>query len=236
MAGSDTTETSSSSTAPASKAVRGTIDKLATGIGNAYSPGASLFRAPGATTTAGQAGSLAAASNPLFSQSINDAIGSFGNVAAGNAYGTNDPGYAALRDKVANDTLTGINKSFNTSGLFGSDSNMRAAGEGLGNALAGLDYGNYQSDIQRQQQAASALPGLFSAAQLPSSIQQSVGASQDAANAAQANGPTDFLAKLSAIASGNAAAGGTTQTNTQPGTPLWQTLLGGGIGLAGLLG
>ena len=214
-----------------------TISKLATGISNEYSPGKTLYQAPGANTTAGQSASLAAAGNPLYSGAVNGALASFGNVAAGNAYGTNDPGYAALRAKVADDTLTGINKSFNSSGLFGSDSNMRAAGEGLGSALAGLDYSNFQNDQQRQLQAAGLLPSLFSAGQLPSSVQQSVGAAQDAAAAAQANGPTDYLAKLAGIINGTAGAAGTssTSTNTQPGAPLWQVGLGGALGLASFL-
>jgi hypothetical protein len=230
-----TTQTSTSSTAPANPDVNNTISKLAKGIGDQVVPGASLFTPPGSNTTGGQSASLTAANNPIYSQGVNGALGDFADVAAGNRFGMNDPGYAALRSKLSNDVLTQTNQSFNNSGLFGSDSNQRAASEGLGNALAGLDYGNYQQDIARQQQAAGMLPGLFSAAQLPSSVQQSVGASQDAASAAQAAGPTDFLAKLSAIAAGNAQAGGQTQTNTSPGTPLWQTLLGGAIGGAGLL-
>lgn len=230
-----TTNTSTSSTSPTNAAADATLTKLATGLGNEYSPGKSLYTAPGATTLGGQSASLAAAGNPLYSAGINSAIGDFGDIAAGNRFGTNDPGFAALRSKLSNDVLTQTNQSFNNSGLFGSDSNQRAAGEGLGNALAGLDYGNYQQDIQRQQQAAGMLPGLFSAAQLPSSVQQSVGASQDAASAAQAAGPTDLLAKLTAIAAGTAGAGGQTTTNVSPGTPLWQTLLGGAIGGAGLL-
>lgn len=232
----DTTQQSTSSTAPASKAVRGTIDKLATGIGNAYSPGASLYTAPGSTTTGGQAASLAAANNPLYSGAVNSAIGSFGDIAAGNQFGTNDPGYAALRSKLSNDVLTSTNQSFNNSGLFGSDSNQKAAASGLADSLGALDYNNFQNDQQRQAQAAGLLPGLFSAAQLPSSVQQSVGASQDAATAAEKAGPTDFLAKLTAIANGNAAAGGTNTTQTSPGTNPLLALLGLGIGGAGLLG
>ncbi len=214
-----------------------TISKLATGISNEYSPGKSLYQAPGANTVASQNAALSAASNPLYSSAVNGALSSFGNVAAGNAYGTNDPGFAALRSKVANDTLTGINSSFNNSGLFGSDSNMRAAGEGLGNALAGLDYSNFQNDQQRQLQAAGLLPSLFSAGQLPSSVQSQVGAAQDAASSAQANGATDYLAKLAGIINGTAGAAGTssTSTNTQPGTPLWQIGLGGALGLASFL-
>jgi hypothetical protein len=229
------TQTSTSSTAPANPDAQALISKLSKGLAGEYTPGQSLWQAPGANTTGGQSAALSAASNPFYASAINDATKSFGNIAAGNAYGTNDPGYAALRDKVASDTLTGINKSFNSSGLFGSDSNLRAAGEGLGSALAGLDYSNFQNDQQRQAQAAGLLPNLFAAGQLPSGVQQQVGAAQDASAAGQASGKLDYLSRLIASAQGAAGAGGTTTTNTQPGTPLWQTLLGGGIGLAGLL-
>jgi hypothetical protein len=230
-----TTQTSQSTSAPTNPDVQATVSALAKGINSEYAPGKSLYTAPGSTTTGGQSASLAAAGNPLYASSVDSAIKSFGNTAAGNDFGTNDPGYATLRQNAINDALQSTNSAFNNSGLFGSDSNQRAAGTGVTNAIAGLDYANYQNDIQRQQQAASLLPSLFQSAQLPSSVQQSVGASQDAATQAQANGPTDFLAKLTAIANGNAGAGGTTTTQTQPGTPLWQALLGGGIGLASLL-
>lgn len=236
MADSGGTNTSTSSTAPANKDVNATISTLAKGIGAQYSPGKSLYTPPGATTTAGQSASLDAANNPLYAAGVNGAIGDYADIAAGNRYGTNDPGYAALRSKLSNDVLTQTNQSFNNSGLFGSDSNQRSAAEGLGNALGGLDYSNFQNDQQRQAQAAGLLPGLFSAGQLPSSVQQSVGASQDAASSAQANGPTDFLAKLTAIANGNAGAAGSTTTNTSPGTNPLLALLGLGIGGAGLLG
>lgn len=237
MGGTTNTTTNTSTSGLNNADLNNTISALAKGISSEYSPGKSLYQAPGTNTVAGQNAALSAASNPIYSSSLNGALSSFGNVAAGNAFGTDDPGYAALRSKVANDTLTGINSSFNNSGLFGSDSNQRAAAEGLGNALAGLDYTNYQNDIQRQQQAASLLPSLFAAGQLPSSVQQSVGAAQDADALAQANGPTDYLAKLAGIINGTAGAAGTTTTARQstPGTPLWQSLLGAGIGITGLL-
>lgn len=231
-----TTQTSTSSTAPSNPDVTATTSTLAKGLGALATPGATTYTAPGSTTTGGQAASLAAANNPLYSNAVNGAIGSFGNIAAGNQFGTNDPGYAALRNKLSNDVLTSTNQSFNNSGLFGSDSNQKAAASGLADSLGALDYSNFQNDQQRQAQAAGLLPGLFSAAQLPSSVQQSVGASQDAAANAQQNGQLDFLSRLTSAAAGNAASAGTTTTNTQPGTPLWQSLLGGGIGLAGLLG
>src|SRR5690606_25084299 len=135
-----------------------------------------------------------------------------------------DPGYAALRDKLQNDVMTSTNTAFNSSGMFGSDSNQKAAASGLAEALGGLDYKQYGDSLARQSEAALMLPQLFSAMQMPASVQQSVGASQDAAAAAEAAGPTDYLGKLTSILNGAAGAGPQTTTTSQPGTPLWQTL------------
>ncbi len=79
------------------------------------------------------------------------------NVATGGAFGTNDPGFAALRSKAGDDALRTVNAAFNSNGRFGGDSNIKTAGEGVGNALAGLDYQNFQNDIARQQQALNAI-------------------------------------------------------------------------------
>lgn len=235
MSGSTTTNQQTTSSDPSNPDVKATTSKLAQGIASEYTQGKSLYQAPSANTTGGWASSLAAANNPVFSNSVNGALSSFGNVAAGNAFGTNDPGYAALRAKLSNDVLTQTNSAFNNSGLFGSDSNQKAAASGLADSLGALDYQNYQSDIQRQQQAAGMLPGLFSAAQLPSSVQSGVGASQDANAAAQANGPTDYLAKLTSLSAGNAAGSGTTQTSSTQ-VPWWQAILGAGATAAGTAG
>ena len=63
-----------------------------------------------------------------------------GNAAAGNDYGTNDPGYANLRAKAGDDALKAVNGAFNNSGRFGGGSNAFAAGQGVTNALSGMDY------------------------------------------------------------------------------------------------
>ena len=89
---------------------------------------------------------------------------------------------------------------------------------------------NYQNDIARQERAAATLPQLFAAGQLPASIMQSVGSAQDQAAQAQANGPTDYLAKLSSIVNGTAGAAGTTSSNQ---VPLWAALLGAGTSILG---
>jgi hypothetical protein len=212
--------------------VNATISKLAKGIGAEYSPGKSLFQAPGATTQQGWQSSLTAAGNPDYASGLSSALSSYGRTASGAELGQNDPGYATLRAKLSNDVLQQTNSSFNNSGLFGSDSNQRAAASGLTDSLGALDYKQYSDSRDRQNNAALMLPQLFQAAQLPGSIQASVGASQDAAAQGAANGPTDYLAKLSSIANGNAANAGTT---TSKEIPWWSAILAGATGLAGVL-
>lgn len=220
------TTTTSGSNSPA---VTATINKLATGIGDAYHPGGSSYIAPSSTTTGGWNASLNAANNPAFNGGIAGALTSYGNRAAGNELGQNDPGYAALRAKIGQDTLTDVNSMFTGSGRFGSGSHVGAASEGLANALAGLDYKQYGDSLARQSEAANMLPQLFAANQLPSSIQQSVGASMDADKAAQESGVWDYLNRAVGTVSGAAGAAGTKSTTTTPTTPLWQTLLGLGV-------
>lgn len=229
--GSSTNKTTTTS-GSASPAVTATVNKLATGIGNAYKPGGSSYVAPSSTTTGGWANSLAAANNPAFSNGIGGALTSYGSRAAGNELGQNDPGYAALRAKLQNDVTTGVNGSFNNSGLFGSDSNVKSLTSGLTDSLGALDYKQYSDSLARQSEAANLLPSLFAANQLPSSIQQSVGSSMDANNRAQESGVWDYLNRATGTLSGAAGAAGTNTTTSTPTPPLWQTLLG--IGLSAL--
>jgi hypothetical protein len=219
--------TGSTKSKSSSAAVNKAVDKLAGGVSAAYSPGKSLYVNPSANTTGGWAASLQAANNPDYAGGLAGAIGSYGNRAGGNEIGVNAPGYAALRNKLQSDVTSGVNSSFNNSGLFGSDSNVRGLTEGLTSSLGGLDYQQYNDSLSRQAEAANILPTLFQGAQLPAGIQQSIGAAQDADAAAKAAGPTDYLAKLTSILSGTAASAGTT-TNSQ--TPLWKALLGIGAG------
>jgi hypothetical protein len=79
----------------------------------------------------------------------------------GSAYEQNAPGYQQLRNKLRDDTATGIYNDFNNSGMFGSDQNLKSAGEGIGNALAGLDYGNYQNNVNNQYRSLDSQRGIF---------------------------------------------------------------------------
>jgi hypothetical protein len=222
--------TGSSQSKSSSAAVNKAVDTLAGGVSAAYSPGKSLYQAPSAATTGGWQASLNAANDPAYSGGLDGAMTSYGNRAAGNEIGVNAPGYAAIRNKLQSDVTSGVNSSFNNSGLFGSDSNVRGLTEGLTSSLGGLDYQQYNDSLSRQAEAANILPTLFQGAQLPAGIQQSVGAAQDMDAAAKAAGPTDYLGKLTSILAGNAASAGTT-TNSQ--TPLWKLILGAGATAAG---
>lgn len=223
------TNTSSSSTGSSSPAVRATVDKLATGLGNLYTPGGSSYVAPSGVTTGGWSGALDAAGNQDFSSGIAGALTSYGNRAAGNELGLNDPLYAAQRARLTDDVMKTTNQAYNASGLFGADSNQGAAGRGLAEALGGLDLAQRSESYGRQAEAATMLPQLFSANLLPSSIQQSVGASMDADASAQEAGKWDYLNRAVGAASGTAGAAGTTTTTKTPTAPLWQTLLGLGL-------
>lgn len=228
--GSSTNKTTTTS-GSASPAVTATVNKLATGIGNAYQPGGSSYVAPSSTTTSGWQNSLNAANNSGFNNGIAGALTSYGNRASGGELGQNDPGYLAMRNKLQNDVTTGVNSSFNNSGLFGSDSNVKSLTSGLTDSLGALDYKQYSDSLARQSEAANLLPSLFAAGQLPSSIQQSVGASMDADKKAQEGGVWDYLNRATGTLSGAAGAAGTNTTTTTPTTPLWQSLLGLGVGL-----
>ena len=226
--GSSTNKTTTTS-GSASPQVTSTVNKLAKGIGDAYTPGGSSYVAPSSTTTGGWANSLSAAGNQDFSGGIAGALSSYGNRASGGELGQNDPGYLALRNKLQNDVTTGVNGSFNNSGLFGSDSNVKSLTSGLTDSLGALDYKQYSDSLSRQSEAANMLPQLFAAGQLPSSIQQSVGASMDADKKAQEGGVWDYLNRATGTLSGAAGAAGTNTTTSTPTAPLWQQLLGVGL-------
>jgi hypothetical protein len=226
--GSSTNKTTTTS-GSASPQVTATVNKLAKGISDAYHPGASSYVAPSSTTTGGWQNSLNAANNPNFASGIAGALSSFGNRAAGNELGQNDPGYAALRAKLTDDTLSNVNSIFTGSGRFGSGSHVNSAASGLADSLAGLDYKQYGDSLARQSEAANMLPQLFAAGQLPSSIQQSVGASMDADKKAQEAGVWDYLNRATGTVTGAAGAAGTSTTTSTPTAPLWQQLLGVGL-------
>lgn len=238
------TETTTQTSAPANPAVEATTTKLLTNLQGQIDRGSSVYGQtlnPGAgqTTQNAWASSLSAASNPAYSAGVSGATSDFADIAAGNRFGTNDPGYAAMRAKVADDVGTASNALFTTSGRFGSGSHANDFSEGMTNALSGMDYQNFQNDQQRQMQAAGMLPGLYSAGMAPSAAMGAIGAEQDANALTMRQGEADLfnrqnnrgmndLSWASSVLAGTAPSGGTTQTTTQPATPWWQSMLGAG--------
>lgn len=245
MGGGGTQKTTSSTTSN-SPAVSALTDKLANGVSGLVTQGSQVYNQPlytglSGTTTAGVNALAAAGNNPAYSQNLANTMNEFGAIASGQRFGQDAPGYANLRQGVIDDTLSATNSAFNASGRFAGGANVNAANRGVGQAVSALDYQNYQNDINRQQQAASALPGLYSASLAPAQTQLAAGSILDSdalarrqADAqlfdAQQNRSWNDYARASSILNGTAQAAGSTTTNTQP-KPNWlQGLLGVGLG------
>src|SRR5690348_16387482 len=72
------------------------------------------------------------------------------NLATHNPYDPNSDAYKTLRQGIIDDTMSSIGSQFTNSGRFGGGSYVDAASQGLGQALAGLDYGNMQNNVENQ--------------------------------------------------------------------------------------
>lgn len=227
-------DTQTTSTGVNNAALNGTITKISKGLGDLYTPGSSSYVPPSSTTTGAWNSSLTAAGNPSYAGGIAGALSAYGNRAAGGELGLEAPGYRAIRDNLQSDITSGVNSSFNNSGLFGSDSNQRGLAQGLASGLGALDMQQYNNSLDRQAEAATLLPQLFAGAQAPSSIAASVGASKDADASAQANGKIDYISRILGAINGASGAAGTSTTTTTQQDP-FRLLLGGGLGLASLL-
>lgn len=241
LSGGDTQQTTST-TQSASPVVTATTDKLLNGLQGQVDKGTAVFGQslyPGiSSTTQGGVNDLTNVSNnPSYTGALNGAIDEFGQIAQGNRFGMNDPGYATLRANAADDALKTTNNAFNASGRFGGGSNVVDANEGVTNAIAGLDYQNYQSDVARQQQALAALPQAYQGLMMPAQAKLQAGSILDANALATRQGDADLYdrvnnngwntyAKASSILAGTAGSAGQTTTNTSPATPWYQGLLG----------
>lgn len=186
------------------------------------------FAEPTYATTTGLNDLAKTRLNPSFVSGAQGAVDSFGDIAAGKRFGMNDPGYATLRQKVADDVTTQTNSAFNNSGLFGSDDNKSALAEGLGNALAGLDYGNFQNDQQRQMAAVPLLGQSFGLTQAPAQTLLGVGSAFDTINQNRIDAPFNRLVQGLGAFNGSSQSPGMSEP-----VPLWQQLLGYVAGNAG---
>ena len=223
------TDTTTSTTGSASKAVNSTVDKLATGLGDLYKPGSSSYVAPGANTTGSWQSMLQSGNQPAFTGGLAGALQSYGGRASGASSGMNDPGYQTMRASLQNDVTKGVQTAFNDSGMFGSDQNIQTLGKGLGEALGSLDYQQYRNGLSDQAQATQMLPSIYQSLLMPSQVQGQVGAAQDADAAAKANGQIDQIGRLASVLNGTSGSAGQTTTNSTPNN-LFMQLLGLGLG------
>jgi hypothetical protein len=189
---------------------------------------------------------------PGMNQSIgyaDDAAKDYASMA--DAFGTpgGEPGYQTLRNKLSDDVTTQNLSAFNNSGMFGSDDNRSSLAEGLGNALGGLDYQNYQQGIQNRmgalqgqlgasgqgfgqrqqgivntQTASSMLPSLYAGTLMPSQTLMDIG------NLQQQNQNKDYN-RFQELLSAFTGSSGNPGMEEQP--DWWQVLLGGAGSLAG---
>jgi hypothetical protein len=81
--------------------------------------------------------------------------------ALGTAYDPKSAAYKTLRQGVVDDTLSNLGSQFTSSGRFGGGSYIDTASEGLGDALAGLDYNNMQNNINNQYRSLDSQRGIF---------------------------------------------------------------------------
>jgi hypothetical protein len=155
-------------------------------------------------------------------------VGGLGSKYAGlgTAYDPNSSAYKQLRQGVVDDTLSNLGSQFTASGRFGGGSYVDTASEGLGDALAGLDYNNMQNNINNQYRSLDSQRGIFG--DQFGMGQQGVG-NQFGALAGQAGTANSIFGNQTAALGGQGATAG-----QQFG--MGQTALGNQQGAIGLLG
>jgi len=231
------TETTTQSSAPSNPAMQAAATTIGNQLNTQLSAGVKPYTGSLAPALSGQtqAGIAGLGNNPndaTFASGVSTALGQQADIAGGNI--AND----AVRQRVADDAGVAANATFANSGRFGGGTHRQGLGEGITNALAAHDYG-------RQQQAISNMGTLYEQSMMPAGAQLQAGQIQDANNLMQAqdaarlfdesaNAGWNTLQRGASIFSGTAPASGTTQTQTAPATPWWQTALGAGATGAGI--
>lgn len=79
----------------------------------------------------------------------------------GQAYDPNSSAYQTLRRGISDSVLADVASLGASNGRYGSDSFNKGAAEGLGNALAGLDYSNMQNNVNNQYRSLDSQRGIF---------------------------------------------------------------------------
>lgn len=170
--------------------------------------------APSVGTTSGIASLLQGANPAGYSDAVNGAISSFGDIASGKNIGVEAPGYRAVRDNLRSDIMGDVNASIGGSGRYGSNIHTDTLTDSLASNLGALDMQQYNAGQDRQVQAAGLLPQLQQAATLPGLTQLMAGGAQDSINNA------DFNRFLQLLQANNASSETPGMKNE---TPWWQS-------------
>jgi len=237
------------------KAVNDTTTTLATKLGDlannappAY--GQSLYAGSSPTTQNAWAQGTNVANNVIgnggFSSGQQSAMSGLSGLTG--AFDQNAPGYQAMRQNALNDAVQGVTAGQMGSGMLGSRSYIQDATKAGVNAIAPIDYQNYQNNINNQkdiygQQFQMGQQGLGNQSAALAQL-GAIGSSQDADMAAQRQGAYDLYMRqtqaplqwyqgIASAANGNAA-----QSQQQQATsvPWWQAALGGAATIAGTAG
>lgn len=85
--------------------------------------------------------------------------GAYGGLA--NAYDQNAPGYDRMRQQLLDDAVKNVGSGFTASGRFGGGSYINDATEASLNAIAPLDYQNYQNNVNNQYRSLDSQKGIY---------------------------------------------------------------------------
>lgn len=77
------------------------------------------------------------------------------------AYDQNAPGYERMRQQLLDDAVTNVGAGFTQSGRFGGGSYINDATEASLNAIAPLDYQNYQNNVNNQYRSLDSQKGIY---------------------------------------------------------------------------
>lgn len=262
-------ETSKSTTAPANPDVNPAVSKLMTGLQGQLGQGVAVYNKslyPGVsdTTRSGWSQGTNAANSLIGSGGFNgqqsSAMGNLGGLNSGyadlaGAYDQDAPGYSTLRSNLMDDAVKNVGAGFVNSGRFGGSSYVDTATKSAVDAVAPLDYTNFQNGINNRYRSLDSRAGLqqslFSMGQQGLLNQQgalgtlgAIGSAQDADMLAARQGDNDLfrrtndagwdaLSRGSSILSPTAAAGG---SNTSTSVPWWAFGAGLGATAAGVFG
>lgn len=158
-----------------------------------------------------------------------NASGPLADFASGKNLGADNPYLNDIIRQTNDATTTGVNSTFNSSGLFGADVHAKGLAEGLANADNNLRYTDYQNGFNNMLGAQGALASNTAQGLGLSGLLDSKNAEQIASNREQqaAADPYNYIMKyVNGLNSGNA------QQNTNQPTSLWD-ILGTGAQLAG---